>query len=315
MLEPAAHDSELRETQRFGFRRELAGGQMALLLNIPTTVLVLLVLAYPLGYTLYVSFTQASIKQLQTGKMPLVGFVNYLELFKDPVFLLSLKNTFFFSLVSVPLIVLGGLFVAMAMKPEGFFIARVTRYLILLPWAVPPIAGGLMWNFIYNPNYGYLNAVLRNLGLVEEFVSVVGDPKLAMWAVIVAYVWRVVPFATVMFYAALQSIPEDLYDAAEVDGANAWQRFRSITLPLLRPTITVLLLLRTAWAFMVFDEVFAITYGGPGNATWVAAYFTYSYSFKYMEMGMGAASAYILTFIIALFALFYIKFIYTEIEY
>lgn len=304
-----------RGNQELGLRRELSRGQLAFLLNIPTSVLLLLVMAYPLGYAFYLSFTRASILDLQRGSFSFAGLVNYVELFKDPVFLLSLKNTAFFSLVSVSAILVGGLIIALAVQPERPRITRLTRLLMLVPWGVPPIAAGLMWSFIYNPNYGYLNVVLRNLGIVDEYVSIVGDPTLAMWGVIVAYVWRVLPFAAVLFYAALQSIPQELYEAARVDGASAWQQFRSITLPLLRPTITVLLLLRTAWAFMVFDEILAITGGGPGNATWVAAYYTYSYSFKYMEMGMGAASAYIITLIIGVLAVFYIRVIYREIQY
>lgn len=172
-----------------------------------------------------------------------------------------------------------------------------------------------MWSFIYNSHYGYLNVILYRLGLVKEFVQFLGNADIALYAVILPYVWRVVPFCALLYGAALRTIPQELYEAAMVDGASGWQQFVKITLPLLRPTTTVLLVLRTAFAIMVFEEIFAMTQGGPGDATWVAAWYTYSHAFRYFDFGIGASSAWVLTLLIGVAAVVYIRAIYREIEY
>ncbi|MGH2560194.1 MAG: carbohydrate ABC transporter permease, partial [Thermomicrobiales bacterium] len=226
--------------------------------------------------------------------------------FRDQTFWISLQHTFVFVIASVMLETLLGLGLALLAK-EPTRASRATRVLLLLPWAIPPVANGLVWSFIFDSKYGYLNVALHRLGFIDEFVRWLGDPSLAMLAVITAYVWRTTPFTALLLYAALRGIPDELYDAAEVDGAGAWQRFRAITLPLLVPTLTVALVLRTTFAFMVFDEIFALTQGGPGNATWVAGWYVYRHAFQPpFEIGIAAASAYVLAMIIAVFAFLYI---------
>jgi ABC-type sugar transport system permease subunit len=186
---------------------------------------------------------------------------------------------------------------------------------MLLPWAVPSIANGLMWFYIYNPSFGYLNVILYDLGIINKFMQFAGNFRLAMICVVVAFVWRVTPFSVLLLHAALQGIPEELYDAAKVDGCSAWNRFRFVTLPLIRPTLTIILVLRTAFAFMVFEEIFAITSGGPGDTTWVASWYTYQHAFSYLEIGVGAAAAYIMTLVVALVTTIYILVIYRRVEY
>jgi ABC-type sugar transport system permease subunit len=205
--------------------------------------------------------------------------------------------------------------IALVVDDDRVGISRVTRALILLPWAVPPVVNGLLWSFIFNAQYGYLNRVLRAIGAIDSDVSWLGSPGLAMGAVIAAYVWRTTPFNVLLYHAALQGIPAELYEAAGVDGASALQRFWSITLPLLAPVITVSLVLRTAFAFMVFDEILAVTQGGPGNATWVAAWFTYKVSFQPpFDIGLGAASAWMLALIVGAISLAYVRFLYRRVE-
>ena len=198
---------------------------------------------------------------------------------------------------------------------ERVWISRVTRALILLPWAVPPIANGLLWAFIFNAQYGYLNRTLAATGVIDEYVNWLGTPGLAMAAVIIAYVWRTTPFNILLYHAALQGIPAELYEAADVDGASPGQRFLGVTLPLLLPVIAVSLVLRTTFAFMVFDEILAITQGGPGNATWVAAWYTYRMSFQPpFNIGLGAASAWVLALIVGAISLVYVRFLYRRVE-
>ena len=287
--------------------------QLAFLLNVPTAALVLLIVAYPLVYVFLISLQSVTISGLRSGNTPFVGLANYVTIFSDSLFLTTLGRTLVMSFVSVTLMISLGLFMALAMN-QKVKIATLTRALILLPWAVPPIANGIMWGFIYNSRYGHLNALLYSLGLIDDFISIIGDPFLAQVGVIWAYVWRVIPFSALLFYAALQGIPEELYEAAEVDGANTWQQFWKITLPMLRPVIAVLLILRTAFAMTIFDEVFAITQGGPGDSTWTAAWYSYWNSFRLLKIDIGAASSFVLAVIITLFALVYIRFVYRPSE-
>ncbi|MBC7223960.1 MAG: sugar ABC transporter permease, partial [Anaerolineae bacterium] len=271
---------------------EIGPGPLAFLLVLPALTFLVAIIAYPVLYALWLSVHDVTLKGLASGDMPFVGLKNYGTLFRDPVFWKTLKHSAEFVGLSVVLEVTLGLSIALILndrtvKPLSVF----NKALMLMPWAVPPIANGLMWGIIYQPSFGYLNVILYKLGIIKEFMQFAGDPNLAMYSVVAAFVWRVTPFSVLLFHAALQGIPEDLYDAAQVDGCGAWGRFRYITLPLIRPTLTIVLVLRTAFAFMVFDEIFAITSGGPGDRTWVASWYTYQYAFKYLEMGVGSAAA------------------------
>jgi multiple sugar transport system permease protein len=193
--------------------------------------------------------------------------------------------------------------------------SRITKFLILVPYAVPPIASGLIWSFLYSFEYGFLNRILFTTGLSQTAVNWTGDPSTALFAVAIPYIWRTLPFAILLLHAALQGINQELYEAASVDGAGALQRFWHITLPMLRPIIVVILVLRTSFAFTVFDEVLAITQGGPGDATWVASWYSYKKSFAPpFDIGLGAASAYVLAIIIGLLAIAYVGLIYRRAQ-
>ena len=180
---------------------------------------------------------------------------------------------------------------------------------------MPPIANGLIWSFLYNFDFGFLNRILFTFGLVQSPINWSGDPSTALIAVAIPYIWRTLPFAILLLHAALQGIPPELYEAASVDGAGALQRFWHVTLPMLRPVIVVTLVLRTSFAFTVFDEVLAITQGGPGDATWVAAWYSYRKGFAPpFDIGAGSASAYVLAMIVGLIAIAYVKLIYRRVQ-
>ncbi|HKZ07988.1 MAG TPA: sugar ABC transporter permease [Methylomirabilota bacterium] len=297
-------------------RREISAPRLALLLNGPALLCLALVLAYPVLYAGFLSFHEVSIRQLRTGELPFAGLANYARLLHDGVFWLALGHSAIFVAASVVLEVVLGLAVALVIDEERVAISRVTRFLLLVPWAVPPIVNGLLWSFIFNAQFGYLNRVLHTVGLISAPVNWLGDGRTALAAVIVAYVWRTTPFNILLYHAALQGIPRELHEAAEVDGASAWRRWWAITLPLLRPVIAVSLILRTTFAFMVFDEILAITQGGPGNDTWVAAWYTYRMAFQPpFDVGLGAASAYVLALIVGMAALLYVRLVYRRVEY
>ena len=299
----------------FRFRRELPPGALGVAMNLPTLLTLGLVLAYPIYYAAYLSFHKVSLAELRRGLFPFVGLANYQRIFNDRLFLLALKNTLIFTAFSVTVEIVLAIAIALLIDQRHVWTGRVTKFLILVPYAVPPIAGGLIWSFIYSFEYGFLNRILFTARLSDNAVNWAGDPAMALFAVSVPYIWRTLPFAILLVHAALQGINHELYEAASVDGAGAMQRFWHITLPLLRPIIVVILVLRTSFAFAVFDEVLAITQGGPGDATWVAAWYSYKRGFSPpFDIGVGAASAYVLALIVGMFAIAYVGLIYRRIR-
>jgi ABC-type sugar transport system permease subunit len=296
-------------------RREPSAGALAFVLNLPSGLCLLLILAWPVLYAGWLSIHEVSLRQLRTGELPFAGLANYARLLGDEIFWLTLRNTVVFVGASVALEVVIALAVALVIDDERVGLARVTRVLLLVPWGVPPVVNGLLWAFIFNTQYGYLNRALLALGLVSEPVNWLGHPQLAMGAVITAYVWRTTPFNILLYHAGLRGIPRDLYEAAEVDGASRWRKLWHVTLPLLRPIIAVSLILRTTFGFMVFDEIFAITQGGPGNATWTASWYTYRAAFQPpFNVGLGAASAWVMAMILAVAGVAYARMVGRRLE-
>ncbi len=161
------------------------------------------------------------------------------------------------------------------------------RALVLVPWALPITIDAIMWKWIYNPTYGALNSLLYQLGLIANYRTWLSDPFTAMNMVIVADVWKTTPLVILLTLAALQTIPPTLYEAARVDGANAWRSFWAVTLPLLRPVLAIILVLRTMDAFKVFDIIYIMTSGGPSDGTKVIAYYTYLEAFSFLRQGRG----------------------------
>jgi len=292
------------------FKEELSAGRLSILMNVPAILMITGIIAYPLAYALYLSFHKVGVGELRTGIMPFCGWNNFLNLLQDSLFWHSVKNTLNFSVIVVVGEVLLGMGIALIIEKSKGRLSAFTRVIMLLPWAVPPIVNALLWSFIFSAEYGYLNAVLLGLGFVDTFVMWLGEPKLAMYAVAFAYIWRTTPFSVLLIHTAMQGIPREIYEAGSVDGTNAWQSFRYIMLPLISPTVIIVMILRTTWAFQVFDEIFGMTGGGPGNSTWVASYYSYRYAFQPpLDVGLGAASAFVLALMIGVLAFLYIKFL------
>lgn len=284
-------------------------------MNLPALLCMAAVLAYPIVYAGYLSVHKVGLGQLRRGVFPFNGWDNYLRIFDDPLFWLALKNTVIFTAITVSAEIVLAIAIALLINQTSVWTSRITRLLILLPYAVPPIANGLIWSFMYSFQFGFLNRIGLTLGLIDAPINWAGNPDTALYVVTIPYIWRTLPFAILLIHAALQGISEELYDAAAVDGANAWRRLWHVTLPLLRPIIVVILVLRTSFAFAVFEEILGITQGGPGDATWVAAWYSYKVAFAPpFNIGMGAASAYVLAMIIGVLAILYVKFLYRRIS-
>jgi multiple sugar transport system permease protein len=235
-----------------------------------------------------------------------IGLGNYARLLHDQVFWLSLWNSFVWVFGSVTFQFLGG-FAAALLLHQGFRGRAVLRTLTLLPWIIPGVVVALIWEFIYQPNYGLLNDVLIRLGWMTERVAWLSSPVLAMPAVIVANIWRGVPFFAIMLLAGFQAIPTELYEAARVDGASVGQRFVYITVPMLRPIIVVATATRIVWTFNYADLIFVMTSGGPANATQITSTYTLMQAYSNLDFGYAATLSVALLLIMLAFTTVYLR--------
>jgi len=235
-----------------------------------------------------------------------VGLGNYLRMVHDPVFWLSLKNSLVWVFGSVTLQFLLGFLVALLLNAplRGRAIYRTVN---LLPWIIPGVVVALIWEYIYQPNYGPLNDLLRRVGLMGAPVAWLSELELAMPAVIFTNIWRGIPFFTIMILAGLQAIPEDIYEAATVDGAGVLQRFWSVTLPMLRPIIVVSTATRIIWTFNYADLIFVMTGGGPANATQITSTYTLMQAYSDLDWGYAATLSVFLLVIMLAFTAAYLK--------
>jgi multiple sugar transport system permease protein len=278
------------------------------MLNIPSIIIVLSLMLFPLLYAFWTSLHQYV---LYRKTRPFIWFGNYLYLLHDKEFIQSIIRTLVFAILDLSLVILIGFIVALVLN-QDFKFRGIMRALILIPWAVPPAATGLIWKMIYDPEFGLFNGILYSLGLIKEYIPWLAIPRIAFVFLIVAVVWRQFPLVAMIFLAGLQSIPNDIYEAAQVDGATFFQRFYKITLPLLRGSFLVVLILQTMFSLRAFDEIYSLTYGGPANSTVTMSFYMYFSAFNNMYFGRGAAIAYIMALITLAFSLFYIKIFYRK---
>ena len=274
------------------------------LMILPALAFVAVLVLYPAIDSFVLSLHRIYLG-LPTLGQSFVGFENYITLFGDPVARQALGVTLGFVFLSTILELLLGLGIALVIN-EHFKGRGWVRATILIPWAIPTVVASQMWRFIFNDQYGLVNLVLFG-EQISAYVPWLAYPGYAFLAIVLADVWKTASFAGLLILAGLQLIPEDLYDAAKIDGANAWQRFRYVTLPLLKPALLMALLFRTIDAFRVFDLVFVMTQGGPGDSTQVIQFYGYKTLFTEGQVGYGTSISMAVFFMIAFLSFFYIK--------
>jgi len=274
-------------------------------LVVPALGVILLVALFPLAWTAWESLHLHDLRMPWRGH-PFVGLANYAEALQDGRFWAAMGHTAFFTAATVGLELVLGLVLALAMN-RAFRGRGLVRAAVLLPWAVPTVVAALLWRFMFGTQGGIANVLLSKLGLVDaSFVWFIHE-RAAWVPVILADVWKMTPFVALLLLAGLQNIDPALYEAARIDGAGAWERFRYVTLPLLKPAILVTLVFRTLDAFRVFDLVYVLTGGGPGTATEPIALYTFDALLRDLRFGYGSALSMIIFLVTFGLAVLYIR--------
>ncbi len=284
---------------------------IGLALILPSFLIILGISLQPIISTLYLSLFE--VPRGINLQNTFVGLGNYIALLSAPIFWATIGRTLYFTVVSVGLELILGLAIAQLIHahPPGWQFLRTS---LIIPWAVPTIVNGTMWRWIYNADYGALNGLLLQLGLIEKYIPWLTLPNMAMNLVILADIWHSVPFIALILQAALATLPADLEEAAAVDGATALQYFWFIRLPLLRPAILVALIIRTVEAFRAFDIIYVITNGGPANGTVTISFLTYLEMFSFGHAGRGSALSFLISIFTLGLAFIYIRMLYRPEE-
>lgn len=280
-------------------------------LSLPALLAILGIILIPLIQSLGQSFLQKDLARPEQNGF--IGLVNYINLLKDSRYLSSLFSTFRFSIISVIFELILGVSIALVLNKN--FIGRgFVRGLMILPWAMPSIVNAAMWKWIYNADYGALNALLTQLGVINQYQVWLADPTWATILIILANVWKETPFVVLMLLAALQTIPDDLYEAANVDGSSAWQSFTKITFPLIAPVLMIVSMLQFMWGFQTYELITIVTGGGPFSTTEMATLRIYATTFRSLRFGYGSAMAYLTCLAILIPVIFYVRSAYKKIE-
>ncbi len=296
--------------QSFSGRLEHNEGLFAFLLVLPATLIVLALYVYPLTYSFVISFFRSDIRYPGDEFR---GLKNYIEIFQEPELLISFWRTLVFTAVSVGLEMVAGIAIAVAFN-HRFRGRPLARSLILIPWAIPPVVSGIIWNWLVHAKIGLLNYLLTQLGVIARYKPWLADPAWAMNFIILADAWKWTPLVVLLVLAGLQAIPDELYEAARIDGAGGLSIFFRVTLPLISWPVLVTLILRTVEAIRVFDIIYVMTRGGPANATKLTTFYVWEIAFKHHRMGFGAALAYLITLLIVVLAALYYRLINRRVE-
>jgi ABC-type sugar transport system permease subunit len=288
-----------------GLRVSLGERDLAILFVLPAFLGILVLYYYPIAQTIIYSLhdLQYTAKWLEEA---FIGFQNYARALTSTNFLQAAGFTFYFTVMAVFL----EFWIGLGMAMTTFWVSRrvrgILRSIIVIPWAIPPIISASIWRWLFNADVG-IGALLAQIGLIEQSPLFLVDRTLAVHSVILADVWKWSSVMAIFLLGGLAVISEDIYDAAKVDGARGFFRFRRITLPMILPTIIVAILFRAMEALRTFDLVFGLTGGGPGTTTETLSSFAYKYYFKYSNFGLGSAYAVVITVVILILSVLYVS--------
>jgi N,N'-diacetylchitobiose transport system permease protein len=294
--------------------RAVARLTLPLLLLLPAAIIIVGLIGYPLGKTIWLSFTDTRLGDLIQGSGPWVGLDNFKEVFTDDHLRTSLINTVVFGTACVIGTMVFGFAVALLLnqKLRGNLFFGIA---VLLPWAVPALAASAIWKWLFDDSYGFVNWALVELGFSQfKDYAWFASRNSAYVSIFVTVVWQSFPFIALSLLAGLQTLPKETLHAASVDGASAWQRFRLVTLPLLRPIVAVLVVFSTIWDFKIFDQIYVMAQGVPERGADTAAVSAYRESFALGHYGTGSAVAVVLFLVLLVFSIVYVRMIGKEAQ-
>jgi multiple sugar transport system permease protein len=275
-----------------------------LILLAPALITIVVVIGFPIGRAIWLTFQDYNV--LRPARTTFVGFDNYVQTVRDPVFWTALRNSLVWVGGAVSLQMIFGFFGALLLN-QPFAGRYIIRGLLLIPWATPSVLVALMWMWMLDGNYGVINDLLRQVGLIDRYIPWVAQPTTALATLIAIDVWQGVPFFAVMILAALQAFPKELEDAAVVDGANVVQQMWFIKIPFILPTLLITTVLRIIWTANYMDLMFIITNGGPGFRTTTLPFLAYTTSYRRLDFGQGATIALIQALLLAVIIVIYIR--------
>lgn len=285
-------------------RRSLAPGWVPWLMLAPAMLIIVGMILYPAGNALWLSVTSTNL--LNTADQKFIGFENFFAVFTSDTFYTALRNSavwtignVFFQLV---LGMIGALILNAKIRARG-----AIRGLVLVPWATPSVLVALMWMWLLDPNLGLINHLLQKIGVQQEAHAWLADPNTALPTLMMVDIWQGVPFFAVMILAALQGVPGETLEAAKIDGANPWQTFWRVVLPLIMPTVLITTILRLIWTANYFDLILILTNGGPANATLTLPLFAYQTAYRGFDFGLAAALGIVQAVILAVLIVFYVR--------
>ncbi len=282
--------------------------RLAWMMVAPTVLVIVIVALYPLLNVFYLSLTNARLGSLREPEFR--GFANYAAIFSDPTFRSAFGHTMVFTVFSVFFETLFGLIIALVIH-SNFRGRGLVRTAMLIPWAIPTVVSSRMWAFMYNDVSGVINDFLfTRLGVIPQKIAWIANPATALPAIIAVDVWKTTPFMALLLLAGLQVISSDIYEAADIDGANKWQQFTALTFPLLRPALVVALIFRTMDAFRVFDIIFVMK--GTAPETISLSIYTRQLLVDFQRLGQGSAMSVIIFLIIVVFVILYTRVLRVE---
>lgn len=276
---------------------------------LPATLVIALFTIYPVLYAVRTSFFQYVLTKPKSH--PFIGLKNFQEVLTSYYFRNSITITTIYTIAAVVGVILFGLGVALLLNSK-LRMANALKIVILLPWAIPAVVGGLLWKWILNSDFGLLNGILYGTGIINQYIPFLANPVLARISIILAHIWKEGPLAAIFFLAGLQIIPNELYEAARIDGGGGWRLFRNITLPLLKPIFLVVLVYETMTAILTFDIIYVMTGGGPGDSTALISWFAYAEIFKGLNLGHGIALSIVIALITLVLIILYLRALRSE---
>lgn len=279
---------------------------MAVLFIIPALIFVTLFMYYPILQTFIYSLFSLH-RTADWLHAQFVGLQNYVAVMKSEAFRGAFGFTLYYTVMTVLFELAIGLGMAIATFSVHPRLRGILRAVLVVPWAIPPIVSAMLWRWLFHADAGIFGYLLMATGLVSKPPAFLTNPTLAIHSIIVASVWKNASMMGILLLAGLASIPQDIYDAAKVDGARTWFRFRRVTLPLLLPTILVTVLFRSLWALRMFEESYGLTGGGPGTTTDTLSTFAYKYFFTYARFGVGSAYAMVIFVMVVMVAIVYVN--------